>query len=316
MRDIDPPRGLQTPDDASQQTPVELLGGVSGPMTQGDEQSTGGTTSIPDFMARAIELARQAQGTTSPNPPVGAVLVNRGQIVGEGRTQPPGQAHAEIEALHQADTEARGATLYVTLEPCAHWGRTPPCVNALVDAGIAAVHAAVLDPNRLVNGEGLRRLQAHGVESHLGDHAEEAAELIEAHAAFVTTGRPFVTLLIGHPSNQESLEQQADVRLQAAPAGGMLALLGGSPHANAHILVPEIGSRHDFDGALAKLGRGQLTSILVRDSGPSRTPLLGLGLIDKVIAPAGSFLPPGFAARGRAWFDDRYITAYPIPHAD
>jgi len=311
MRDFDPPRRFHTPDDTSRQTPVELLSGVSNSTAQGNEPSNDGTSSIPDFMARAIELARQAQGTTSPNPPVGAVLVNRGRIVGEGRTQPPGQAHAEIEALRQAGNKARGATLYVTLEPCAHWGRTPPCVNALVEAGIAATHVAVLDPNRLVNGKGLRRLQARGVEIHLGDHAEEAAELIEAHAAFVTTGRPFVTLLIGHPRDEEPLEQHADVRLRAMPAGGLLALFGGSPPANNHILIPEIGSRRDFDDALAQLEPGHVTSVLVADSGPSRTSLLSLGLIDKVIAPAESLLPPGFAARGRAWFDDRYITAYP-----
>lgn len=315
MRDIEPPRGFQTPDAMSQQTPVERLGGVSGAMAQGDERSSGGRTSTPDFMARAIELARQAQGTTSPNPPVGAVLVNRGQIVGEGRTQPPGRAHAEIEALGQAGDNACGATLYVTLEPCAHWGRTPPCVNALVDAGISAVHAAVLDPNRMVNGEGLRRLQAGGVEIHLGDHAEEAAELIEAHAAFVTTGRPFVTLLIGHPQNQESLERHADAHLRATAAGGLLALFDGSAHRNADILIPDIGSRHEFESAVVQLGHGHVTSILVSDSGPSRGSLLALGLIDKVVAPAESDLPPGFAARGRAWVDDRYITAYPIPNA-
>ncbi len=317
MRDIEPPtHGVRAPDGMSQQTRVEMLGGLSGAMAQGNEQSSGGKTSTPDFMARAIELARQAQGTTSPNPPVGAVLVNRGQIVGEGRTQPPGRAHAEIEALGQAGNKARGATLYVTLEPCAHWGRTPPCVNALVDAGVATVHAAVLDPNRLVNGEGLRRLQAGGLEIQLGDHAEEAAELIEAHAAFVTTGRPFVTLLIGHPQNQESLERHADAHMRAAPAGGLLALFGRSPHTNAHILTPEIRSRHEFNYSVVQLGHGHVTSILVSDSGPSRGSLLALGLIDKVIAPAESDLPPGFAARGRAWFDDRYITAYPIPNSD
>jgi len=270
---------------------------------------------IPDYMARAVELARQAQGNTSPNPPVGAVLVNGGAIVGEGRTQPPGQPHAEIEALRQAGDRARGATLYVTLEPCAHWGRTPPCVNALLRAGIAAVHTAVLDPNRLVNGEGMRRLQTHGVEVHLGDHAEEAAELIEAHATFITTGRPFVTLLIGHPRNEESLEQQADVRLRVMPTGGFLALFSESPHANADIVIPEVGSRHDLNDAVAQLQSGHVTSILVSDSEPLRMSLLALRLIDKVIAPAEWFLPPGYAARGPTWFDDRYITAYPIPNS-
>src|SRR3954451_2009639 len=95
-----------------------------------------------DYMARALHLASRALGTCSPNPAVGAVLVRDGEIVGEGATQPPGQAHAEVVALRAAGPRARGSTLYVTLEPCAHFGRTPPCADAIVGAGVAEAHVA------------------------------------------------------------------------------------------------------------------------------------------------------------------------------
>jgi diaminohydroxyphosphoribosylaminopyrimidine deaminase/5-amino-6-(5-phosphoribosylamino)uracil reductase len=133
------------------------------------------------FMQRAIELARQARGKTKPNPPVGAVLVKNGHIVGEGSTQPAGQAHAEIMALRQAGDQARGSTLYVTLEPCSHFGRTPPCADALIEAGISEVHLAVLDPNPLVNGAGARRLKEHGVTVSIGLCQLEARQLMEVH---------------------------------------------------------------------------------------------------------------------------------------
>src|SRR5262245_12790723 len=103
-------------------------------------------------MGRALELAERALGTCSPNPAVGAVLVNDGRIVGEGWTQAPGQDHAEIVALKQAGPAAVGATLYVTLEPCCHHGRTPPCADALVQAQLREVHMAMIDPSPWVNG--------------------------------------------------------------------------------------------------------------------------------------------------------------------
>ena len=100
-----------------------------------------------EFMTRALELAKQAQGRTSPNPAVGAVIARDGAIVGEGATQPPGQAHAEVVALNQADSAAKGADLYVTLEPCAFQGRTPPCTDAIIAAGIRRVRIGVRAPH-------------------------------------------------------------------------------------------------------------------------------------------------------------------------
>ena len=116
-----------------------------------------------DYMARALQLASRALGSVSPNPAVGAVLVRDGQIVGEGATQPPGAAHAEIVALRAAGPLARHSTLYVTLEPCAHFGRTPPCADALVAAGIAEAHVATLDPSPWVNGSGIAALEQAGI---------------------------------------------------------------------------------------------------------------------------------------------------------
>jgi diaminohydroxyphosphoribosylaminopyrimidine deaminase/5-amino-6-(5-phosphoribosylamino)uracil reductase len=143
-------------------------------------------------MALALAEARRARGWSSPNPPVGAVVVRDGAVVGRGHTQPPGQAHAEVMALRQAGPAARGADLYVTLEPCGHHGRTPPCTAAIIAAGIARVHVALRDPNPAVDGAGLAQLAAAGIDVTLGDGAAAAAELCEGFATHILTGRPLV----------------------------------------------------------------------------------------------------------------------------
>ncbi len=143
-------------------------------------------------MQRAIELARQALGSTSPNPAVGAVIVRDGVVVGEGYTLPPGQRHAEIGALEQAGHLAKGATLFTTLEPCCHYGRTPPCTEAIICAGIKDVAVAVIDPNPLVAGKGVEKLREAGI-SVTKEMAEGAEELYEAFEKHIATGLPFVT---------------------------------------------------------------------------------------------------------------------------
>ncbi len=144
-------------------------------------------------MAQALALARQALGRVSPNPAVGAVIVKDGEVVGEGFTQPPGSDHAEIVALKQAGPMARGATLYVTLEPCCHQGkRTPPCTKAIIEAGITQVHLATIDPNPQVSTQGQAELEAAGIATHVGEGEDEARELIEGYAKWITTGCPFV----------------------------------------------------------------------------------------------------------------------------
>ena len=146
-----------------------------------------------DYMAQALSFARLALGQVSPNPAVGAVVVRDGEVVGQGYTRPPGSAHAEVVALEHAGEAARGAVMYVTLEPCCHHGRTPPCTGAIVEAGITEVHMAMLDPNPLVGGKGEEALRSQGVRTYVGEHEEEAREVNEAYIKFITMGMPFVT---------------------------------------------------------------------------------------------------------------------------
>jgi diaminohydroxyphosphoribosylaminopyrimidine deaminase/5-amino-6-(5-phosphoribosylamino)uracil reductase len=146
-----------------------------------------------DYMAQALSLARLALGQVSPNPAVGAVVVKEGVVLGQGYTQPPGSDHAEIVALKQAGEKARGGTLYVTLEPCCHYGRTPPCTQAVIAAGISEVQAATIDPNPRVSGKGKAELEQAGIRVYVGEHEEEAKEIIEAFARYITTGLPFAT---------------------------------------------------------------------------------------------------------------------------
>ena len=143
-------------------------------------------------MQRALELGWGALGTTSPNPAVGCVIVRDGEVVGEGWTHPPGQQHAEAAALALARDRARGGTLYTTLEPCNHYGRTPPCSEAIIAAGVAEVRIAVRDPNPNVEGGGIARLNEAGVRTYV-ESADEAGRLIEAFAKHSSTGLPFVT---------------------------------------------------------------------------------------------------------------------------
>lgn len=148
----------------------------------------------PEFMRLALRLARKGIPRTSPNPAVGAVLVRGSRVVGAGYHRAPGMPHAEIEAIRAAGRAARGADLYVTLEPCVHTGRTGPCAEAIVRSGIRRVAAAMEDPNPLVRGRGFRVLAQAGIAVHVGILETEARILNESFCRWVVTGRPFVTL--------------------------------------------------------------------------------------------------------------------------
>jgi diaminohydroxyphosphoribosylaminopyrimidine deaminase / 5-amino-6-(5-phosphoribosylamino)uracil reductase len=145
------------------------------------------------FIGRAIELAGRGRGLVSPNPMVGAIVVSGGETIGEGWHEGPGTPHAEVVALNRAGERARGATLYTSLEPCVHYGRTPPCTGAIVRAGIARVVVSATDPNPVVDGRGLRTLREAGVDVLDGVRVGEAERLNEAFAKHVRTGMPFVT---------------------------------------------------------------------------------------------------------------------------
>lgn len=146
------------------------------------------------MMARALQLAERGLWTTSPNPHVGCVLLRDGDVVGEGWHQKAGEPHAEVNALRVAGERARGATAYVTLEPCSHYGRTPPCAEALIAAGVSRVVAAMTDPNPLVAGKGLALLQAAGIETASGLLENEARELNIGFISRMTRGRPWLRL--------------------------------------------------------------------------------------------------------------------------
>ena len=147
-----------------------------------------------EYIKLALKLARRGLGWTSPNPMVGAVLVKDGRIIGQGYHRRFGGDHAEINALKSASADPSEATLYVTLEPCCHHGKTPPCVDAIIKNRIKKVVISTLDPNPQVSGKGAKILTEHGIETRVGVLEEECRELNEAHFKLMTTGRPLVTL--------------------------------------------------------------------------------------------------------------------------
>ncbi|MEO4043468.1 bifunctional diaminohydroxyphosphoribosylaminopyrimidine deaminase/5-amino-6-(5-phosphoribosylamino)uracil reductase RibD [Hoeflea sp. CAU 1731] len=146
------------------------------------------------WMRQAIELARAMQGWVWPNPAVGCLIVRDGMIVGRGQTRFGGRPHAERIALDDAAELARGATLYVTLEPCCHWGKTPPCADAIIEAGVSRVYASIQDPDPRVNGGGFSKLREAGVETHVGLGADEALGIMAGFFHRIETGKPLVTV--------------------------------------------------------------------------------------------------------------------------
>ena len=187
------------------------------------------------FMQLALDLAARGQFTTTPNPAVGCVLVKNGQIVGQGFHHKAGEPHAEVMALRAAGEQARGATAYVTLEPCAHYGRTPPCAKGLVEAGVSRVVAAMLDPNPQVAGKGLQILTDAGVQCAYGLLEEQAEALNKGFLTRMRTGRPFVQLKLAMSidgrtamANGESkwitgAAARADVQIERAKSSAILS---------------------------------------------------------------------------------------------
>lgn len=179
-----------------------------------------------DFIRLALRLAAKAQGATHPNPMVGAVVVRAGRVVGRGFHHRAGQPHAEVMALAQAGARAKGATLYVTLEPCAHFGRTPPCTEAILKSGIRRVVVAMKDPNPKTKGRGLRRLQVEGIRTAVGVLENEAQALNRVFVTWMTKGRPFVTVKVA---------QSLDGKI-ATPGGESRWISGAQARAWVHRL--------------------------------------------------------------------------------
>jgi diaminohydroxyphosphoribosylaminopyrimidine deaminase/5-amino-6-(5-phosphoribosylamino)uracil reductase len=178
------------------------------------------------FMQLALTLGRRGQGRTWPNPAVGAVIVQDGIIIGRGWTQPGGRPHAEVEALRRAGEAARGATLYATLEPCSHFGKSPPCADAIIAAGIARVVSAVEDPNPEVAGQGHARLRAAGIPVDIGIGAAEAARDHAGHFRRIREGRPHVIV---------KLAVSSDDKIGGA-GGKPVAVTGETSRSRVHLL--------------------------------------------------------------------------------
>jgi diaminohydroxyphosphoribosylaminopyrimidine deaminase / 5-amino-6-(5-phosphoribosylamino)uracil reductase len=196
------------------------------------EETPGDLGDHAAFMRRAIDLARNGLGLAAPNPLVGAVVRQGDRVVGEGWHEGPGTAHAEIEALEMAGAEARGATLYASLEPCSHHGRTPPCAPAVIEAGIARVVIPTRDPNPVVDGRGVAILRRGGVDVVEGILAEEGIELIAGFAKHVRTGLPLVTIKMA-----ASLDGKV-----AARDGSSRWITGGEARLDVHRLRASSGA--------------------------------------------------------------------------
>ena len=211
------------------------------------------------FMQMALALGRRGQGLTWPNPAVGCVIVNQGRVVGRGWTQAGGRPHAEVVALAEAGDKARGADVYVTLEPCAHHGKTPPCVSALIEAGVRQVFVATGDPDPRTNGKGIAALRDAGIA--VTEDVEGAAARHD-HAGFmhrVQDGRPLVTL---------KLAMTVDGRI-ATPAGESKWITGAAARRKVHM------QRSTHDAVLVGAGtvRADDPSLTVRDIGARRQPV-------------------------------------------
>jgi len=196
------------------------------------------STQAEEHLAAALALAARGLGSASPNPMVGALVVRAGRVVGSGFHRSRGEPHAEVRALRSAGAAARGATLYVNLEPCAHHGRTPPCVEAILRSGIRRVVASMMDPNPLVRGRGFSALRRAGVEVECGVLGRQARALNEAYIHHVRTGRPFVVLKAG---------TSLDGRIATA-GGRSQKITSPAAHRAAHAM------RWGFDAILVGVG--------------------------------------------------------------
>jgi diaminohydroxyphosphoribosylaminopyrimidine deaminase / 5-amino-6-(5-phosphoribosylamino)uracil reductase len=239
------------------------------------------------YMQEALELARRGVGLASPNPCVGAVLVSEGQVVSWGSHTYEGLKHAEILALEQAGERARGATLYLNLEPCCHQGRTGPCADALIAAGVRRVVASIPDPNPLVAGLGFARLRAAGVEVQVGPGAEEARKLNESFAKYIRHKTPLVTLKAAMTLDGKIAPPPGEsANPRALGAGGVSGGWITSEAARAHVHQ----LRHQHDAILVGVGTIIADDPLLTDrSGlPRRRPLLRVILDSRLRLPLES----------------------------
>ena len=289
---------------------------------------------MPKPFERALELAERGRGSTHPNPVVGAVVVRAGEVVGEGWHERAGGPHAEVVALEAARERARGADLYVTLEPCAHHGRTPPCVDAILTAGVARVVVGASDPNPKTDGQGFERLRAAGVDVEVveGEPAASARRQNEAWRTWIAEGRPFVTYKVAVTldgrvtvpgerwvTGEESRLRVHELRAASdAVAVGMGTVRADSPRLDArdvpvqrqprrlafgHGPLPE-GSELELvsgplEDELRRLGTEGVQSLLLEGGPTLAMSFLRAGLVDKLLL----FVAPLVSGSGPRWMD-------------
>jgi diaminohydroxyphosphoribosylaminopyrimidine deaminase/5-amino-6-(5-phosphoribosylamino)uracil reductase len=237
----------------------------------------------PAFMREALDLARKGRALASPNPMVGAVVVREGEVVGRGFHTWAAVRHAETIALEQAGERARGADLYLSLEPCSHEGRTPPCVDAVIASGVARVAAAMEDPNPAVSGAGMARLRAAGIEARLcPEFAAEASKLNEPFVHYMKTGRPLVTL-------KTAITLDGKISAPDDNRGWIT-----SERARAH--VQEL--RHDHDAILTGIGTVLADDCLLTDRTglPRARPLMRIVMDSQLRLPLDSAMVRSAAA--------------------
>lgn len=208
-------------------------------------------------MAQAVRLAHGVRGCVWPNPPVGCIIVREGMITGRGQTQPGGRPHAERVALGEAAALARGATLYVTLEPCCHWGRTPPCVEAIIAAGVHRVVASTEDPDPRVNGGGFAALREAGITVDVGLAAAEAQRVAAGFFHRVHKGRPLI--VTGAASEARAVPDGIDAALWRDGQKTQLTMRWSW----AGLITEELDGTMSSDALLALLGRRGLTTLHV-----------------------------------------------------
>lgn len=234
-----------------------------------------------EMMRLALQLAESATGQTSPNPLVGAVCVKNGQVIGTGAHLKAGTPHAEIHALSMAGKEAKGADLYVTLEPCAHTGRTAPCTNLIIESGIQRVIIATLDPNPYVNGQGVEVLEKAGIEVVVGVLQKEASYLNRAFFHFIKYGRPYVTLKAATTLDGRLASKQGDSKwISSETSRTDVHLLR---HIHDAILVGVDTVLHDNPFLTTRLPHGGKNPIRIILDRQLRTPATANVIIDDAV---------------------------------
>jgi len=249
------------------------------------------------FMRMALNLAMKGEGKTSPNPMVGAVVVRRGTIVGKGFHRGFGLPHAEINALEEAGTKTRGATLYINLEPCCYFGKTPPCTDAIVGAGIKRVVCAISDPNPRVRGKGIQRLKKKGIKVDVGLLKNDALRLNEIYLKFIKTKLPFLILCLTQTLDGKMITSWGDLKgflspktkrilsdleskVDAILTQNKLQLNSKSEGLSRKYWKIRNGAK-ELISLLKSAGKNNITSIVVQGGTENLTCLLRNKLVDK-----------------------------------